>query len=87
MSISWLEISGVSAQWRLGGHLISSEKENGADIPSGGWIYEDNDGERQYDETLTVKSILKRLMMIFTTCLKTKEASYQSTLTLCLRVF
>ena len=31
-----------------------SEKENGAGIPSGGWLYEDTVGEWQNDETLKV---------------------------------
>ena len=42
----------------VGGHLINSEKEDGADIPSGGWKYEDTVGEWQNDETLTVISKL-----------------------------
>ena len=40
----------------VGGHLINSKKEDGADIPSGGWRYEDTVGEWQNDETLTVIS-------------------------------
>ena len=53
-----MKILGLSAQWRVGGHLINSEKEDGDNIPSGGWLYEDGDGEWQNDETLTVKVLL-----------------------------
>ena len=56
ISISWLEISGVSAQWMVGAHLINSEKEDGADIPTEDWLYEDTFGEWQNDETMTVIS-------------------------------
>ena len=81
-----MKISGVSAQWRVGGHLINYEKEDGVDIPSGGWLYEDGEGEWQNDEAMTVESILLlSLVKIFATCVIMKEASYQSTLTLCLR--
>ena len=38
----------------VGGHLINSQKEDGADIPSGGWLYEDDDGGFQEDVTLSV---------------------------------
>ena len=75
--------SGVSAQWRVGGHLINSDKEDVADLPSRGWLYEDSDGEWQNDETLTIKSTL--INFNFISYLIMKEASYQSTLTLCLR--
>ena len=32
--------------------------DDGAAVPSEGWLYEDGDGEWQNDETLTVKSTL-----------------------------
>ena len=38
--------------------MINSENDDGAAIPSGGWLYEDGDGEWQNDKTLTVESIL-----------------------------
>ena len=40
----------------VGAHLINSEKEDGADIPTEDWLYEDTFGEWQNDETMTVIS-------------------------------
>ena len=70
----------VSAQWRVGVRLINSEKENGADIPSKDWLYEDGDGTLQNDETLTIKSNLLILMVISTQCTIMKEVIYQFTM-------
>ena len=50
--ISW-GISGISSQWRVGGHLASTEREDGAEIPIRGWKV-DGDGGWQDDGSLTV---------------------------------
>ena len=55
--------SGVSAQWRVGGHLINSEKDYGADIPSRGWIFEDGDEEWQNDVIRDARLIQERTML------------------------
>ena len=68
----------------VGGHLINCEKEDGARIPSEGWLYEDTVREWQNDEKLTVKSELI-FKNIYSINFILKEASYQSTPTLCLR--
>ena len=40
-----MEILGIFAQWKVGGHLINSEQEDGAGIPPGKWLYKNGDGK------------------------------------------
>ena len=55
--LTQLRVSGISSQWRVGGHLVSTEKEDGTDIPLRGWKFDDLNGW-QDDHTLTVTTKL-----------------------------
>ena len=49
-------ILGISSQWILGGHLVNTDKDDGAGVPERGWQYDDGHGRYKDDETLTVIS-------------------------------
>ena len=64
ISLIQFRISGTSSQWILGGHLVNTDKDDGADVPERGWQYDNGRGGYKDDETLTVigkKRTLKTL--------------------------
>ena len=54
ISLIKYRISGISSQWILGGHLVNTDKDDGADVPERGWQYDNGRGGYKDDETLTV---------------------------------
>ena len=54
ISLIQSRISGISSQWRVGGHLVNTEKDDGTDIPARGWQYQDGQGGLLDDDYLSV---------------------------------
>ena len=54
ISLIQYRISGISSQWRVGGHLVNIEKDDGTNIPARGWQYQDGQGGLLDDDYLRV---------------------------------
>ena len=54
ISLIQYRISGISSQWRVGGHLVNTEKDDGTNIPVRGWQYQDRQGGFKVDDNLRV---------------------------------
>ena len=65
ISLIQYRISGISSQWILGGHLVNTDKDDGADVPERGWQYDDGRGGYKDDETLTVIGEKMKLLVLF----------------------
>ena len=65
ISLIQYRISGISSQWILGGHLVNTDKDDGADVPERGWQYDDGRGGYKDDATLTVIGKRTTLLVLF----------------------
>ena len=54
VSLIQFRISGILSQWRVGGHLVNIEKDDGTNIPVRGWQYQDGQGGLLDDDYLSV---------------------------------
>ena len=65
ISIIQYRISGISSKWILGGLLVNTDKNDGADVPERGWQYDDGRGGFKYDETLRVIGEIMKFLVLF----------------------